>query len=137
MLSNRKINDMWRAGYCMKVIDHARTTENTVEGSARRMMFLTKHVETCENCRYACMAKEIEHDVAAHLGPKAERQFLYGEDPRDHPMWKPAIEAAVRAVKEGRLAARHMHYDPEKVFAWMQRTAEQRREPLVPEDDDD
>lgn len=137
MLSNKKINDMWRSGYCMTVINHARATNDTIEGSARRMMFLTQHVESCETCRYATMAKEIEHDVARRLGPRAERLFLHGEDPRNNPKWKPAIEAAVRAVKEGRLPARHMHYDPDKVFAWMARTAQQRKEPLVPEDDDD
>jgi hypothetical protein len=137
MLSNRKINDMWRSGFCLKVIDHARTTSDTVEGAARRMMFLQQHLINCENCRLATMWKDIEASVSERMGPQALRSFYNGEDITELAGFKVALHAMVDKVMQGQARARDLHFDPDKLTPWLRRITAQRREPLVPEDDDD
>jgi len=77
-LTNDKINDIWRAGFCAVLVEHARLTE--VHESKARIDFLRKHVKTCVHCYNANILKAVEHEVARTLGPEAAQVFNNGGD---------------------------------------------------------
>lgn len=80
-LTRAKLTDIWQAGFCRLTVEYARKqTDDSMEGSEKRIVWLTQHREECDDCRFANILKEKEQEVAQRIGPRAYAGFLLGED---------------------------------------------------------
>lgn len=80
-LTRAKLTDIWRAGFCRLTVEYARKqTDDSPEGSEKRIAWLRQHREECDDCRFANILKEKEQEVAQRIGPRAYAGFLLGYD---------------------------------------------------------
>jgi len=62
-------------------VEYARKqTDDSPEGSEKRVEWLRQHRLECDDCRFANILKEKEMEVAQRIGPRAYAGFLLGED---------------------------------------------------------
>lgn len=116
-LSDKKINDVWKSGYCRATVDHAAQTDNSATGSRRRIAFLTAHVDKCSDCGFAALLKAMEAEVAERIGSRAVAGFFRGENTVAAPGYRSNM---VRdAIEELRRAG---HVTPE-FKGWMKRVS--------------
>lgn len=120
-LSHTKLNDIWRAGYCRDTVEFARTqTDDSPDGSWKRVEYLKKHIEECRECACANILKSKEEEVAKAMGPRAHAAFFMGQDITKMPDYRPALMHA--ALQE--LAAYGIMTDD--FCAWMARAAKRK-----------
>jgi len=80
-LSHTKLTDIWRSGYCRVTVEFARTqTDDSLDGSLKRVEFLKEHVKNCMDCACATVLKSKEQELAKKMGPRAHAAFLMGQD---------------------------------------------------------
>lgn len=113
-LTDAKVNDIWRAGFCEETVEHARLTE--ASDSALRIRFLTEHVKTCKNCRNANILKTIEHETAKSIGPDAEAHFAQGGDITVFDAFKSVFQQHLESIVKSGVV------NPE-FFAWIRSIA--------------
>lgn len=77
-LTDQKLNDMWRAGYCRKTVEFARTTTDCPDDARKRLEYLRVHVIACLECYLANEMKQIEAQTAELMGPVATMNFIRG-----------------------------------------------------------
>jgi hypothetical protein len=87
-LTKKKLDDLWRSGYCRATVEHARNTDDTQAGAEERVAFMTLHVKECEDCGHANVWKGVELRIAERLGPKAREEFFQGLGPERYPGYK-------------------------------------------------
>jgi hypothetical protein len=120
-LTRKKLDDIWRSGFCRKMVEHAMTTEDTLQGSQARIEWLREHIPECDDCYYANLLKNEEAAVAEEMGPQALGAFMRGEDITQRPGYSPSLvkQAMDRIADQGRMT-------PEFV-EWMHRAAKRKR----------
>jgi len=122
-ITRQKVNDIWKSGYCRKIVEHARKTPNTLQGSRDRTEFLQAHITdgACQDCYFAALLKAEEAVVAEAMGPQALGAFMCGEDITKRPGYTTSL------VKQAmdRLDARGL-VTPE-FSEWMHRAAKRKR----------
>lgn len=77
-LTDQKLNDMWRAGYCRKTVAFAQTTTDCPTDSRKRLEYLRTHSIACMDCFLANQLKLIEAQTAEAMGPTAALNFIKG-----------------------------------------------------------
>jgi len=87
-LTKKKLNDLWRSGYCREMVEHARNTNDTPEDSSKRIAYLREHIPTCADCRHANRWKQVEEEIAFRLGPRALDEFFSGLGPERYPGYR-------------------------------------------------
>lgn len=120
-LSHAKLNDIWRSGYCRATVEFARTqTDDSPEGSAKRVAYLTKHILDCMDCACATILKSKEEEVAKKMGPRAHAAFFQGQDITHMPGYRSTL--VLEAMQD--LAAHGVLTDYFR--AWMARAAKRK-----------
>ena len=87
-LTKKKLNDLWRSGYCRATVEFARHTDDNEDGVTERKAYLRKHVLGCDDCRHANRWKNVERQVAERLGPQALQEFFQGLGPERYPGYR-------------------------------------------------
>lgn len=120
-ITRKKLDDIWRSGFCRKMVEHARTTENTLQGSEARVEWLRNHIPECQDCEFANRLKGEEAVVAAEIGPQALGAFARGEDITKRPGYSPALvkKAMDRLAQRGLVTP--------AFTAWIHRAAKRKR----------
>jgi hypothetical protein len=117
MLSDSRINQIWRAGYCIDLVLWSRRPEASEERN--RLAYLADHQQSCRDCNFANILKGLELETAEAMGPKAKMDFHLGNDisTRDdfHGQFKRTMEAA---ISSGRITP--------LMLAWMSQVARRR-----------
>jgi len=116
-LSREKLNDIWRSGYCRRVVKHAKTTKPGER--QKRIDFLNHHMVRCGDCRYAAVMKMAEHRTAERMGPAALLWFEQGRDIRVFPDFDKNMRKTIASLHKAGLV------DAEFI-AWMHRVAHRR-----------
>ncbi|MHC4621183.1 MAG: hypothetical protein ACYTEQ_25835 [Planctomycetota bacterium] len=113
-LTNAKVNDIWRSGFCNETVEHARLT--TADDAQARINFLRAHVKTCKDCYNANIMKAVEHEVAKTIGPHAEQLFCSGGDIATLPGFQDAFKLRLDELMQSGIVG-------EDYVAWMARVA--------------
>lgn len=77
-LTDQKLTDIWRAGFCRKTVEFARTTTDSPTDAKRRLEYLRTHVVACMDCFLANAMKMIELRTAEAMGPTAALHYVRG-----------------------------------------------------------
>ncbi|MAG64669.1 MAG: hypothetical protein CMK74_02175 [Pseudomonadales bacterium] len=96
-LSKKKMQDMWRGGFCKEVILLCRDTPNNPGGAAQRVHLLSEHIQQagCVDCGNATYLKNVEFEIAEKMGPDAVQLFFNGGDVTKLPGYTENICASV------------------------------------------
>lgn len=126
-ITRKKVDDIWTSGFCREAVEHARKTEDTLQGAEARVAFLQAHIRSTENpdgcldCYFANVLKNAEAEVASEIGPQALGAFFRGENVLERPGYS---EDMVRRALD-RIAAHGLM--TENFKAWMERAAKRKR----------
>lgn len=126
-LTPEKLTDIWKSGYCRATVEYGRLfTDDTPDGSLRRISWLRGHIPQCPDCAFAARLKAVEETLAQQIGPRAHAAFLLGRDTVEQPGYNDNLmrEAIGRLAAEG-------HLTPAFV-AWLGRVA--KRGPYDPQE---
>lgn len=117
-LTPQKLTDIWKSGYCRQTVEHARTqTDDSPNGSLKRIEWLREHIKTCQDCFFATHLKAKEGTAAQQMGPRAHSAFLMGEDITKRPGYTPGLgQDALHALRQEGIAT-------DAFYAWMRRAA--------------
>ena len=120
-LSHAKLNDIWKSGYCRVTVEFARKqTDDSPDGSLKRVEFLRDHIQSCLDCACATILKSKEQEVAKKMGPRAHAAFLMGQDITRMPGYHATL--VLEALED--LAAHGVMTDSFR--AWMARAAKRK-----------
>lgn len=117
MLSDLRLNQIWRAGFCIDLVHWSKRPEAAIE--QRRLDYLEKHQQTCRDCFFANLLKEIELETAEAMGPKAKMWYLLGQDiAQMEGFQEPFRRIMVAAHSDGRITS--------TMLSWMSQVARRR-----------
>lgn len=77
-LTDKKLTDMWRAGFCRATVEFARTTTDSPTDARKRLRYLEGHIVECMDCFLANKMKIIEYQTAEAMGPTAALAYIRG-----------------------------------------------------------
>lgn len=91
----RKLQEVWRSGYCEVTVEVTRASMAAGGGGAdRRIAHLQDHIRDCKDCLYAASLKNIEMRTAEMIGGDAVLAFLRGDDITNLPGFSEAFARA-------------------------------------------
>lgn len=131
MLDQSKLNDMWWAGFCSKLIEHARHTLPGMAGSNDRTSFLLGHIfpgpsKGCKDCLNANTFKGLERETAVRMGPKYVALFEAGGDIAKETHGRNQFQEALKITLRNAFTTGVIDQD---FMEWMEEKAERYGQP--------
>lgn len=117
MLTDARLNQIWRAGFCIDLVHWSKRPEASVE--KERLAYLAEHQLVCRDCHFANILKGLEMEVAEAMGPEAKMSYLMGKDiSQMEGFQEPFRRILGRATAEGRVTP--------LMLSWMTQVARRR-----------
>lgn len=110
-LTADQINEMWKSGFCSKMVEFARTTAAGPLGAMSRISYLEVHIHHCRDCYHATVMKNVEANAAQLMGGEATRAFQQGQDITKLEGFDDAMKSAVRGLLKSQ-------YATDQFFKW-------------------
>lgn len=116
-MNDDRINQIWRAGYCIDLVRWSMRPE--ADSEETRLAHLREHSRGCRECYFANILKGLEKDTAEAMGSEAKMAWLMGRDVSQMPHFQPSFRRIMdQAIAEGKISPIMM--------AWMGRVAMRR-----------
>lgn len=126
MLTKKKLDDLWQAGFCKTLIEQLRPTASGAAGSSVRVALIDEHLKLgCVMCKNAHTLKHVERITAELMGAEALQRYQEGEDITKFPGFPEHFKAAfLSGIQAGVIDA--------ALTKWISRTTAKRAGQLYP-----
>jgi hypothetical protein len=116
-MNDNRINQIWRAGYCIDLVRWSMRPE--ADSEEARLAYLREHSMDCRECYFANILKGLEKETSEAMGPEAKMAWLLGQDVSQMPHFQPSFRRIMdKAMKDGTISP--------IMTAWMRRVAMRR-----------